>query len=866
MSSQVSEPGGAGTPATNITQISPEPFVQEFLRLVDEGWKPDLHEFVDRVPEAVREQVFQALDESIEQRTEPSWEEPEESDPTAEPAPAAGLEPDSEPGPEPALDALDDDHVLRQAVLEESPDAILAAAMGESEEPPTTIQVAQDSMPLASVIALGETYDLDEERFAPAAADELVDELVDEAVLPEPDAQPDTSLTMEDDPVALAKPAPPASAIMSGMDVRQSLGRGSLGESFLGIDDRGDKKVVTVASVETPDKVLQRLYSEAAKVKALHVDQLVAIEETRQEPSGPIAIAPFIEGEPIDLAVMDLELDDRVRFLQLVIEALASAHAGGLLHLDLKPSNVLVTPDGDVRILNWGVGAAVMSVPERMAKLAGPEHYASPEHARRVRMNAASDIFSFGSLMYRVLTRKLPFPGGANDVIRDRIDACEPQALRLHDDRIPQELQDICFACLSRSPSDRPDAGALIANFDRYLVGSPVRLRPTIYRSILRRESRVLIAQAQSWHDQGFANDGEADALQTLGRRILAREEQWTHDRAHAPRNRGLVLIGVFLFALSSGLMVRFGYAHISAFAAFFPIAGVIALMIAAFRSLRGGDAAMGDSLLGGALLALAPAVTTILQRTALLDGAGPVAGLSWLQVAAGAGLVTVASIAMLYRRREHLYAGLACAAFVVAYGAAVGVSGYLGYGALTFLPLVLLLIVAQQFEAHDRFGWMRPFFLTGLAALTLVPLYAAVFASLTPVPGIELVMVGLVWALAVPFLMHSGSIALRQVARTLKVLVPGTILAGLIWHAAAASDLSAWIGVLALGVVLAAHGSLLRRPVTFAWGTAALLCTAAVPAMRGLATPWTLSLAIGGAGLFAALVVGFASGRSRST
>ena len=144
MSSHVSEPGGAGTPATNITQLSPEPFVQEFLRLVDEGWKPDLHEFVDRVPEAVREQVFQALDESIEQRTEPSWEDPEQSDPTAEPEPAAEVGPE----PEPALDTLADDHVLRQAVLEESSDAILAAAMGEAEEPPTTIHVTAESMAL----------------------------------------------------------------------------------------------------------------------------------------------------------------------------------------------------------------------------------------------------------------------------------------------------------------------------------------------------------------------------------------------------------------------------------------------------------------------------------------------------------------------------------------------------------------------------------------------------------------------------------------------------------------------------------------------------------------------------------------------
>jgi hypothetical protein len=481
-------------------------------------------------------------------------------------------------------------------------------------------------------------------------------------------------------------------------------------------------------------------------------------------------------------------------------------------------------------------------------------------------MSAASDIFSFGSLMYRVLTRKLPFPGGATEAIRERIDACEPQPPRLHDERIPQELQDICFACLSRNPSDRPDAGALIANFDRYLVGSPVRLRPTIYRSILRRESRVLIAQAQAWQDQGFADESEADRLQSIGRRILAREEHWTYDRAHAPRSRALVLIGTSLFALSSALMVRFGYAHASPLAAFFPIAGVVALLVAAFRSLRGGEAAMGDAVLGGALLALAPAVATILQRTAFLDGAGPVAGLSWIQIAASAGLVAVASIAMLYRRREDIYAWLTCGALVVAYGATAGVLGFLGYGVLAFLPLALLLIVAQQFEAHERFGWMRPFFLTGLGALTLVPLYAAIFGGMTPLPGIEVVMVGLLWAGAVPFLANSGSVALRQTARQLRRVVPGAILAGLVWHAAAASDLSAWIGVLALGVVLAAHGAMLRRPVSFTWGVAALLCTAAVPALRGLATPWTLSLGIGAAGLFAALVVAFASGRSRST
>ena len=837
MSSNVSEPGAAGTPVTNVEQLTPEPFVQEYLRLVDEGWDPDLREFVDRVPESVREEVYQRLDEALEQRTERTWD------------------PDPETPAEP--EALDADHVLRQSVVEESPDAILAAAMDETEEPPQKDHIAADDTPAAAVIALAETYDLDEERFAPAE-------------LPEPDPvqDPEPELALEPEPQEPEEPEPlpeeevahAAPSFAAGLDLVHSMGSGTLGESFFGTDEQGQQKVVTVASAEIPDKVLQRLYSEAAKVKALRVDQLVAIEETRQEPTGPIIIAPFIEGQQFDVALIDLELDDRVRYLQLVIEALASAHAAGLTHLDLKPSNVLVTPDGDVRILDWGVGASVLAVPDRMARLAGPEHYESPEHARRARVSAASDIFAFGSLMYRVLTRKLPFPGGAPDVIRGRIDTCEPLPPRLHDDGIPRDLQDICLACLSRNPGDRPDASTLIANLDRYLVGSPVRLRPSVYRSALRRESRELIAQASAWEDQGFAEPIEADRLTTLGRRILAREEQWSYDRAHAPRKRAVIVAGAWLFALSAGLLASFGYAHVSAFAAFFPIGGVIALWIAGLRSGRGDQPAMADAAWSGALIALAPAVATILQRTGFLAGTAPVAGISWLQMAACAGLVCVGAAGMLYRRREAAYAWIACGAFVATWCAAVGVLGLASFGALSLVPLALLLIVAQQFEAHDRFAWMRPFFWTGLGALTLVPLSVALFGGWTPLPGIEIAMVGLLWAAAVPFLANSSSAALRETAHWLRRVVPGVIVAGVFWHALATGDTVAWIGALALGLVLSAHGAVLRRSTTFGWGLAAVLCTAAVPALRGFATPWTLSIVIGVAGLLAATLVAFAS------
>jgi len=160
----------------------------------------------------------------------------------------------------------------------------------------------------------------------------------------------------------------------------------------------------------------------------------------------------------------------------------------------------------------------------------------------------------------------------------------------------------------------------------------------------------------------------------------------------------------------------------------------------------------------------------------------------------------------------------------------------------------------------------MRPYLLTGLAALTVVPLYAAITGTFTLLPGIEVAIVGLVWAAAVPILTRSGSIALRESARWMAMFAPGVMLSGLIWHAWAASDMEAWIGVIAVGVVLVSHGAALRRVGTLGWGVAAILCAATVPGLRGLATPWTLAIVVGIAGLVAAMGVAFANARSQST
>jgi len=839
MSREVSESGVHDTPVTQTENLSSEPFVQEFLHLVDEGWEPDLEEFIKRVPDAVREEVFERLDENLEQRTVKTWDEKE---------------------------GLVEGHVLRQPLCEETSESIMAAAMDDSVEPPSTDHVAEAELPLPVIIPLAEPMEVMEQRFAPPAAEPEV-ELPPE---PEPEPEPAPELESESEPSATnenwsSASEPTSLAYVAGMDLRRDLGRGSLGESFLGVNATGGLKSVTVASADLPANVLQRLSRVAAKVRTLNIDELVAIEEAKHEPAGVVLIAPFIEGEPIDRAVDELDLADAVRYLQLVVEALASAHAAGLTHLNLKPSNVLVTPDGEVRLLDFGVGSAVTSVPKRLAQLAGPGHYLSPEHASRGRLGKASDIFSFGSLMYRVLTRKLPFPGGAPDLIQTRIDAAEPVAPRLHDERIPQALQDICLACLARKPADRPSAGTLIAELDRFLVGSPVRLRPTLYRGMLRRQTREVLAEVQGWQKQGLAKPSETDRLEALCRRILAREEQWTSDPAKAPRTRAVVVVGTLLFALSAVLLVRFGYAHVSMFAAFFPVIGVGALFGAGMRAARRGEASFADPLIAGGLVALGPALLTVLQRTAFLDGAGPLAGLAWLQIAAAALVVGVAAAVLLHRRRNTVYAWIACAAAVCVWGAGVGTIGLLGYGALTLAPIALLLVVAQQFESHDRFEWMRPFLLTGLAALIAIPLYAASSGAITALPGIEVSVVGLLFWGSAWALSRKSSLALNEAARWLGAIAPGVLLAGLFWHQAGAAGQLGWWGLLAIAMVLTVHGALLQRANTLAWGIASLLCILLVFATRGVVTPWTLAIAVGGLGLAASIVIAVASERNRS-
>src|SRR6185369_465360 len=257
-------------------------------------------------------------------------------------------------------------------------------------------------------------------------------------------------------------------------EILSALGAGGMGEVYRARDPRLGREVAikVLSSGSAPDSErLRRFEQEARATAALNHPNILAVFDIGSQDNSPYIVSELLEGETLRARLISGPLPARkaVDYSLQIARGLSAAHDRGILHRDLKPENIFITRDGHVKILDFGLAKLTMpeaGTPGLSAEatldsatgrgvLLGTLAYMSPEQCRGAAVDARSDLFSFGAVLYEMLSGHRAFRG---DTTADTISAIlkeEPSDLSATGRNVPPLLERIVHHCLEKNPADR---------------------------------------------------------------------------------------------------------------------------------------------------------------------------------------------------------------------------------------------------------------------------------------------------------------------------------------------------------------------------------------------------------------------------
>ncbi len=297
-------------------------------------------------------------------------------------------------------------------------------------------------------------------------------------------------------------------AAIGPFQIERELGRGGMGEVYLARDTRLDRQVAIKALPahlsQDPDR-LARFQREAKVLASLNHPGIGAIYGLEEAEGHQYLILEYVEGETLAdrLAKGPIPVDESLSLAKQIAEALEVAHEKGIIHRDLKPGNVMVTPDGVLKVLDFGLArtgdgapsttkapapadSQTVTSPARFANsptipgvIMGTAGYMSPEQARGKPVDKRSDIFSFGCVLYEMLTGTMPFRG---ETVADSIGATlhKESDFKLLPARTPRRVRELLTNCLAKDRNSRlRDIGDARLELERAVTEPREELRDT---------------------------------------------------------------------------------------------------------------------------------------------------------------------------------------------------------------------------------------------------------------------------------------------------------------------------------------------------------------------------------------------------
>ena len=281
-------------------------------------------------------------------------------------------------------------------------------------------------------------------------------------------------------PSGVTEPVVVAGMHIGRYEILEELGHGAMGVVYKAQDPKIGRivaiKTLSAAGQGTElEQYRARFLVEAKSAGRLNHPNIVAVHDVTEDDQGkPCLVLEFVEGTTLDRLVAEenLSLSRLLELVAQIARALAYAHAHGIVHRDVKPANIMVTQTGQAKLSDFGIAKLEGTSMTIAGQVMGTPAFMSPEQCTGTGVDARSDIFSLGSVLYTLSAGEKPFPGDTFTSVAYKVVHTQHPPVRDLNPALPEQLDVILARCLAKEPAQRYASADVLAADIEYLRAS----------------------------------------------------------------------------------------------------------------------------------------------------------------------------------------------------------------------------------------------------------------------------------------------------------------------------------------------------------------------------------------------------------
>lgn len=359
---------------------------------------------------------------------------------------------------------------------------------------------------------------------------------------------------------------------LSGYTIVSEIGAGGMGRVFLAMDERLGRKVAikTLSPRYASNPVLRaRFMHEARAMAQVSHPNIARIYALGPDGEPPHFVMEYLEGAPLTQAARSLTLRQKAELMRKVAMAVDFLNERDIIHRDLKPGNIMAGADLEPKLLDFGLALHLSGREARLTQtgeIMGTPDYFSPEQARAdAPLDARSDVFSLGTILYELLTGALPFHAESLAEHVQQICGEDPVLPRRINPEVPGDLQNVCMKALEKEPANRyHSAHEMAADLERFLAGEPVLAAPASYARLMTGKIEQHLRELQGWRQDQILSESEYEAFRKCYGRLVEPEDAWIMEVRRLSLPQVSLYLGAWILVVGAALIALFRYAGLS--------------------------------------------------------------------------------------------------------------------------------------------------------------------------------------------------------------------------------------------------------------------------------------------------------------